>query len=85
MEGEVTFTQSGILTRNHKKWICVRFERNSGNRTDFAEGKVPECKIDQQKGFSAEEIRQLEEYLEAEKEHIISEARKLNHITNLLS
>ena len=82
---EVTFTYSGILTRGNHKFICVRFERNRGVKKDYAEGEVPECTIKKQQGFSKEEIRQMEEYLAAEKDNIIVEAKKLNNIKNLLS
>ena len=84
-KGEVTFTYSGVLTRNIRKLIRVRFERKGNSGIDFAEGKIPECKIEKQNGFSQEEIRQMEEYLEIEKENIIREAKKLNNIKNLLS
>ncbi len=84
-KGEVTFTYSGVLTRNNRKLIRVRFERKGNPGIDFAEGKIPECKIEKQNGFSQEEIRQMEEYLEIEKENIIREAKKLNNIKNLLS
>lgn len=84
-KGEVTFTYSGVLTRNNRKLICVRFERKGDFGVDFAEGKLPECRIEKQKGFSVEEISQMEEYLETEKDNIIHEAKKLNSIKNLLS
>ncbi len=82
---EVTFTYSGVLTKKNKKIICVRFERIGEDGADYAEGQIPECKIDKQKGFTLEEIRQMEEYLRAEKDNIIQKARKLNNIKNLLS
>lgn len=84
-KGEVTFTYSGVLTRNNRKLIRVRFERKGNQGIDFAEGKIPECKIEKQNGFSQEEIHQMEAYLESEKENIIHEAKKLNNIKNLLS
>lgn len=84
-KGDVTFTYSGVLTRNNRKLIRIRFERKGDSGIDFAEGKIPECKIEKQNGFSQEEIRQMEEYLEIEKENIIHEAKKLNNIKNLLS
>lgn len=82
---EVTFTYSGVLTRNNRKLIRVRFERKGKQGIDFAEGRIPECIIEKQNGFSQEEIRQMEEYLKTEKANIIHEAKKLNNIKNLLS
>lgn len=82
-QGEVSFTYSGILNKGHKKIICVRFERSGGK--DYAEGQIPECRLDKSKGFTEEELRQMEQYLQKEKDNIIQEARKLTSIKHLLS
>lgn len=81
-QGEVKFTYSGVLTKGEKKFIRVRFERENGVGVDYAEGMIPDCKIEKQQGFSADEIRQMEEYLYGEKENIIQDAKKLNNIMN---
>lgn len=81
----VTFTYSGVLNKGNRRFICVRFERSRGTQKDYAEGEIPKCEITKQQGFSEEEIHQMEEYLRAEKDNIIVEAKKLNSIKNLLS
>ncbi len=79
-QGEVKFTYSGILMKDGKKTICVRFERGNGKNADYAEGSIPACKIDKHRGFSEEEIHQMEEYLGTEQMNIVNEAKKLNNI-----
>ncbi len=80
--GEVKFTYSSVLRKNNRNAISVRFEREYPERKDYAEGWIPECKIEQQEGFTAEEIEQMEEYLKKEKHNIIEGARELNNIKN---
>ena len=81
-QGEVKFTYSGILIKNQKKIIRVRFEREKKLGIDYAEGTIPDCKIEKQQGFTPNEIEQMEAYLVQEKENIIQDARKLNNIIN---
>lgn len=77
---EIKFTYSGILNKGEKKFIRVRFERGQELDLDYAEGIIPDCKIEKQQGFSTQEVEQMESYLESEKENIIQEAKKLNNI-----
>lgn len=82
---EVTLIYSGVVRKQNQSLVSVRFERNGKSGTDYAEGQVPECRIEKQRGFTADEIAQMEDYLREEKYSIIQEARKLNNIKNLLS
>jgi hypothetical protein len=79
-QGEIKFTYSAVLNKGEKKIIRVRFERGQAAELNYAEGIIPDCKIEKQQGFSAQEVEQMESYLEAEKENIIQEAKKLNNI-----
>lgn len=79
-QGEVKFTYSGILNKGLKKIIRVRFEREQEASLDYAEGIIPDCRIEKQLGFSSDEIEQMEAYLVSEKDNIIQEAKKLNNI-----
>lgn len=56
---ELKMLISGIVLVNDEKKACVRFE----DATRFAEGYVPDCKINSQKGFTDEEVGMLEEYM----------------------
>ena len=79
-QGEIKFTYSGILNKGQKKIIRVRFERDQEDTLDYAEGIIPDCKIEKQQGFTNEEVKQMEDYLVSEKETIIQDAKKLNNI-----
>ncbi len=79
---EVTFTYSGVVSKDGRNAVCVRFERKRGGKTDFAEGLVPACKITKQEGFSAEEIEGLEGYLRENDQEIRKKAKELNNIKN---
>lgn len=84
-QGQVTLIYSGVVRKKNQNLVSVRFERNGKSGTDYAEGQVPECRIEKQRGFTADEIAQMEAYLREEKFNIIQEARKLNNIKRLLS
>ncbi len=65
---------SGMVGKEGNKRICVYFSDDE----DYAEGSVPECKITSNKGFSPEEIKEMEEYLRENQGNIIEEAGKIN-------
>lgn len=65
---------SGITTKGAEKRVCVSFSEDGRS----AEGYVPACKIERNKGFTADEVRQMEAYLEENKRLIWEEAKKIN-------
>ena len=65
---------SGLVGTGEHKRICVYFS----DKDRYAEGSIPDCKITSSKGFSKSELREIEEYLFENKDHIIEEARKVN-------
>lgn len=77
-EEEVKLTHSGILVKKGKRHVSVRFERGE----DVAEASLPECRVTKSHGFSEEEIKGLENYLELENDNIFKKAKQINHITN---
>lgn len=79
---EVTFTYSGVVRKDGKNAVCVRFERKRNGKTDYAEGLVPSCTITKQEGFSEEEQKGLINYLKENDEEIRKKAKELNHIKN---
>ncbi len=81
-EEELTFTYSGVVQRDNRNAVCVRFERKRNGKPDYAEGIVPEGRIEKQEGFSPEEIEGLEAYLKANTEEIKKNAKALNQIKN---
>lgn len=72
---------SGVTTdKEGKNQAHVRFEEGDC----FAEGVIPECKVTKQKGFSEDEIRQLEDYLRANLTSLKKEAAKINPLTAMM-
>jgi len=71
---EVIF--SGITTKGTEKRVCVLFSEEGRN----AEGYVPSCKIERNNGFTADEVAQMEAYLNENKQLIWEEAKKVNPI-----
>lgn len=59
MDNGMNMTVSSVCTKNGEKYAFVSFM--DGER--FAEGKIPDCKIMTNKGFSQEEVEQLEAYM----------------------
>lgn len=76
---EINMTVTTLLHKDGKDFARVSFLREG----DWAEGIVPDGKIEQSEGFSEEEIEKLEAYLTAEEETILAQAKKINPIKNL--
>ncbi len=82
---EVTFTYSGVVQKDGRNAVCIRFERKNEHGLDVAEGTVPDCTLTQVSGFSKEEVSDLERYLTENSVEIIENARKLSNFKNLFS
>ncbi|MCI6811713.1 MAG: hypothetical protein PUI41_08340 [Lachnospiraceae bacterium] len=66
MKKEIKMTVSPICAKEGKKYAFVAFA--DGSRT--AEGKIPDCKILSNVGFSKSEVEQLEAYMRSELEEL---------------
>lgn len=75
---EVKMTHSGILAAGGRRYVSVRFERGK----DAAEGRLPECKITENHGFTPEEVSGLESFLERQCDEIFRKAKEINPIRN---
>ncbi|MCR5357012.1 MAG: hypothetical protein K6E63_06380 [Lachnospiraceae bacterium] len=71
---------SGLVGTGEHKRICVYFS----DKDKHAEGSIPDCKITSSKGFTDDELREIEDYLKENKDHIIEEARKVNPMKSFL-
>lgn len=71
---------SGVCSRGDEKVAYVLFEE----ATRSAEGVIPECKIVSNKGFSQEEVSQLEEYMRDNLGMLKRHAAGINPITALM-
>ena len=69
MSEEVSMSVSPICVKDGKKYAFVSFT----DGTKCAEGKIPECKIISNQGFSPDEVVQLEIYMKRE----LSELKKM--------
>ena len=77
---ELTCTYSGILVKEGKQIVQVRFERNK----DYAEGTLPQALILKHQGFSTDEIDQLQQYMAEHQEEIFTHAKEINSFKNLM-
>ena len=62
MNHEVQMSVSPVCMKDGERYAYVSFV--DGERV--AEGKIPECKLVSNKGFSGEEAEQLEAYMRSE-------------------
>lgn len=71
---------SPICNKDGKKYAFVSF--TDGGRT--AEGRIPECTITHNTGFSDEEVQQLEAYMKRELPQLKSMSAGINVMNNFL-
>ena len=62
MQDELKMSVSPICEKDGKRYAFVTFS----DGTRFAEGKIPECEMISNRGFSEEEIEKLKEYMQKE-------------------
>ena len=62
MDKELKMSVSAVCTKEEKQYAFVSF--SDENRT--AEGKIPDCVIISNSGFTKEEVVQLEDYMRRE-------------------
>lgn len=76
---DIRMLVTSVIHKEGKSFARVSFLR--GN--DWAEGVVPDGRIEKAEGFNEEEIGKLEIYLAEEQEMILREAKGVNPIRNL--
>ena len=74
MKDTVNMSVAPVLAKDGKKCAYVSFEE--GERC--AEGKIPDCVILSNKGFSKEEVSQLEDYMRRELKNLKKMAAGVN-------
>lgn len=77
---EVKMIVSCVVAKDGKNLVRVSFLRGA----DFAEGVLPEGRIEKAKGFTAEEVLQLEHYLRTNRQDILKAAKEINPLRNWL-
>lgn len=81
MKSTIKLTHSSILFDKGNPFVSVLFE--DGDRS--AEGRIPAGKITINKGFSSDEIKEFEEYMNENKEQIIEAAKGITGILHWMS
>ena len=81
MKTTVRLTHSSVLFKDGKPFVSVLFE--DGDKS--AEGRIPECTISINNGFSEAEKADFEEYMRENKTDIIDAAKKITGITHWMS
>ena len=77
---DLTMTYSAILKdKDNKKIVRVQFERSGEKGREVAEGILPDGVIVHQNGYTAEEIKALEEYIRANADDILSKAKVISN------
>lgn len=80
MSDELRMSVSPICTKGGKKYAFVSF--TDGIRT--AEGKIPDCTITSNDGFTEEEVLQLEDYMSQELPQLKKMAAGINVMDSFL-
>lgn len=76
---DINMLVTGMLHKDGKAFVRVSFLRGK----DWAEGIVPDGKIEKADGFAEEEIRKLEAYLLEEKTMIMEQAKGVNPLRKM--
>ena len=74
MSSEIKMSVSSLIRTEDKKAIYVMFE--DGNK--MAEITLPDLNVVRNNGFTEEEIRQLKDYTDNERDKIFSMAKEIN-------
>lgn len=74
MNDELNMSVSPICVKGGNRYAFVNF--TDGKRS--AEGKIPDCKIISNKGFSEDEVKSLEEYMQKQLPHLKQMAAGVN-------
>lgn len=76
---DINMLISGMIQKDGKSFARVSFMRGQS----WAEGIVPDGKIEKSEGFSEEELAQLSAYLVQEKDMILEQAKGVNPLKNI--
>lgn len=71
---------SAVNSKDGKTFACLRFEEGNA----YAEGIIPDCKIEKTSGFSSEEINMLENYMKENLSDLKKQAAKINPIKTMI-
>lgn len=76
---DVNMLVTGLLHKDGRSFVRVSFLRGK----DWAEGIVPDAKIEKSEGFTEEEVGRLAAYLLEQKAMILEQAKGVNPLRNM--
>lgn len=79
LSDDIRMLVTSMIHKDGKAFARVSFLRDG----DWAEGIVPDDRIEKSEGFTKEEIEKLEAYLAGEEKMILEQAKGINPIRNL--
>ncbi len=77
---EVNMLVSAVVMKDNRKIVRVSFLRGK----DYAEGILPDGLIEKSGGFTEEEVRKLENYMRANRQEILKQAKEVNPLRSWL-
>lgn len=80
VSSEMNMLISGVFDKENRKQACVYFSAGEA----FAEGYIPDCRIVSHKGFTDDELKQLEDYMEANLQSLKEQASQINPIKAMM-
>jgi len=80
MDEEVKMLVSGFVVKDNRRIVRVSFMRGKA----YAEGILPDGRIDKSEGFNEEELRKLEKFIRIHQEEIFAQAKEVNPIRSWL-
>lgn len=81
MTDEVKMLISCVVEKEGRKMVRLSFLRGQ----DYAEGILPEGAVERSKGFTAEEVGKLEQYIRANRKDILERAKAIDPLRNWIN
>lgn len=78
---EVKMLISCVVEKEGQKMVRISFLREK----DYAEGILPEGMVVKSEGFTQEEVKKLEDYIRANRQDILRQAKEINPFRNWIN
>ncbi|MCI9336423.1 MAG: hypothetical protein HFH93_02600 [Lachnospiraceae bacterium] len=78
---EVKMLISCVVEKEGQKMVRISFLRGK----DYAEGILPEGIVVKSEGFTQEEVKKLEDYIRANRQDILRQAKEINPFRNWIN
>ena len=78
LEAEMTMAVSPVCQKDGKQYAFVTFTAPDKAQVKSAEGKIPDCTVIANNGFTEDEVQQLERYMKRELTRLKKMASSVN-------